>query len=98
MGVRIAPAAPIFDCHSKEAAMSETPPRYRTLDRPGPGLATIREPDGWVLLWALTRRPTHSRRCAQCGVIAGLSYRPSIYRGKDTPRLCPSSVEGVEEA
>jgi hypothetical protein len=30
--------------------MSETPPRYRTLDRPGPGRATIREPDGRVAL------------------------------------------------
>ncbi|HEY8600665.1 MAG TPA: hypothetical protein VIL85_19670 [Thermomicrobiales bacterium] len=75
--------------------MSETLPRYRTLDRPGPGLATIREPDGLVALWSLTRVATHSRRCAQCGAIAGLSYRPSIQRGKDTPRLCRPCVEGA---
>jgi hypothetical protein len=33
--------------------MRETPSRYRTLERPGPGLATIEEPDGRVALWAL---------------------------------------------
>jgi hypothetical protein len=74
--------------------MSEPPPRYHTLDRPGPGLATIAEPDGRVLLWSLSFRSTHNRPCAQCGVQGGRIYRPSIYRGKDTPCLCRPCVEG----
>jgi len=75
--------------------MTETSPRYRTRDRPGPGLATIEEPDGRVMLWTLNRRAIHPRPCAQCGAMAGRNYRPSIYRDKATPRLCRPCVEGT---
>ncbi len=78
--------------------MGETPPRYRTLDRPGPGLATIREPDGRVMLWSCVLRGRRFRPCAQCGVVAGQTYRPSIARGRDTPRLCRPCVEGVADS
>lgn len=44
--------------------MSETPPRYRTRDRPGPGLATIAEPDGREVLWVLNRGERHRATCA----------------------------------
>ena len=77
--------------------MSATPPRYRTLDRPGPGLATIREPDGRVALWSLNLRKVQPQPCAQCGLRAGRNYRPSINRGKGTPRLCRPCVEGEQD-
>ncbi len=75
--------------------MSETPPRYRTRDRPGPGLATIQEPDGRVALWTLNRRAINTARCARCGAAAGRHYRPSVARDRDAPRLCRPCVEGV---
>jgi len=77
--------------------MSETPPRHRTRDRPGPGLATIEEPDGRVALWSLNLRGTHPRPCAQCGVIAGRNYRPADTHGRSGRglRLCRPCVEGV---
>ena len=77
--------------------MSETPPAYRTLARPGPGFATIQEPDGRVALWSLNRRGTHPWPCVQCGVIVGRNYRPAnpYGRGKDSPRLCRPCVEGT---
>ena len=79
--------------------MGETPPRYRTLDRPGPGLATIREPDGRVELWSRTMNGSTIRTCVQCGVATGLFYRPSLYRrAQETPRLCRPCVEGDENA
>ncbi len=78
--------------------MGETPPRYRTLDRPGPGLATIREPDGRVALWSLNLRKVQPQPCAQCGMVAGRTYHPSIKRVKDNPRLCRPCVEGVPDA
>ncbi len=75
--------------------MTETPPRYRTLDRPGSGLATIREPDGRVALWSCVLQGNKMRMCAQCGATVGRFYRPSLNRGKDTPRLCRPCVEGT---
>ncbi len=80
--------------------MTATPPRYRTLARPGPGLATIREPDGRVALWSLNRRGSHPWPCVQCGVIAGRNYRPAhpYGRGQGTQRLCRPCVEGVTDA
>ncbi len=77
--------------------MRETPSRYRTLARPGPGLATIAEPDGRVALWALNLGAIRPRTCAQCGALAGRNYRPSIARLTDDPRLCRSCVEGVAD-
>lgn len=74
--------------------MTDTPPRYRTLAHPGPGLATIAEPDDRVALWSLNLRGTHPRPCAQCGAFAGRNYRPSIARLTDDPRLCRPCVEG----
>ena len=78
--------------------MTATPPRYRTRDRPGPGLATIQEPEGRVRLWSSVRQANKVRTCAQCGALVGWFYRPSLYRGKDTPRLCRACVEGAHEA
>jgi len=79
--------------------MGETPPRYRTLDRPGPGLATIAEPDGRVGLWSRTMRGGTIRTCSRCGVATGLFSRPSLYRkAQDTPRLCRPCVEGTARA
>jgi hypothetical protein len=75
--------------------MSETSPRYRTRDRPGPGLATVEEPDGWVRLWALNWRGNRPQPCAQCGALAGQNYRPSVARANTAPRLCRPCVEGV---
>jgi hypothetical protein len=79
--------------------MSETSPCYRPLDRPGPGLATIAEPDGRVALWSLNLRALHPRTCAQCGVVAGRNYHPanSYGRGTGAPRLCRACVEGAAE-
>ncbi len=77
--------------------MTATPPRYRTLDRPGPGLALIAEPDGRVMLWALTLRGTKRYACSQCGVVSGWHYHPSLKRGKGGPRLCCPCVEGTPE-
>jgi hypothetical protein len=77
--------------------MTETPPRYRTLDRPGPGLATIQEPDGRVTLWSLNLRAHYPRTCAQCGALAGRNYRPTLGRRTDHPRLCRPCVEDVAE-
>ena len=79
--------------------MSETP-RYRTLARPGPGLALIAEPDGREALWSLNRRGVHPMPCAQCGAVAGRNYRPAYAggRGKGTPRLCRPCVEGAPRA
>ena len=73
--------------------MTEPPPRYRTLDRPGFGLATIAEPTGRVALWTLVRRGSKTRRCAGCGTTVTRYYRPSLYRGKGEPRLCRPCVE-----
>lgn len=75
--------------------MSATPPCFRTLDRPGPGLATIAEPDGRVVLWSLNRPAIRPRPCAQCGTIAGRNYRLSdaYRRGARVPRLCRPCVE-----
>jgi hypothetical protein len=75
--------------------MREPPSRYRTLDRPGPGRATIAEPDGRVALWTLNLRAIYPRTCAQCGVLAGRNYRPSLARHKEDPRLCRACVEGL---
>ncbi len=75
--------------------MSETPPRYRTLARPGPGFATIEEPDGRVMLWSCVLQGNKVRACAQCGAPVGWFYRPSLNRGKDSPRLCRPCVEGA---
>jgi hypothetical protein len=77
---------------------TETPPRYRTLARPGPGLATIVEPDGRVRLWSLNRRATRPMPCARCGALAGRNYRPAVARAGAAPRLCHCCVEGVPSA
>ena len=73
--------------------MTETALGYRTRDRPGPGLATIQEPEGRVMLWSRTMQGSTIRTCIQCGMATGLFYRPSIYRDKATPRLCRPCVE-----
>ena len=78
--------------------MTETPPAYRTRDRPGPGLARIEEPDGPVTLWSLNLSARFPRPCARCGAVVGRTYHPSITRGRDTPRLCRPCVEGDENA
>jgi hypothetical protein len=80
--------------------MTATPPRYRTLDRPGPGLATIQGPDGRVALWSLNLRGNHARPCVQCGVVAARNYRPGYAGGRSrgSPRLCSPCVEGVTDA
>jgi hypothetical protein len=79
--------------------MSETPPRYRTLDRPGPGLATIEEPDGRVTLWSLDLRAGRFRPCARCGTLATRMYhRMGAQHDKaKRPRLCRPCVEDVAE-
>jgi len=78
--------------------MTETALGYRTRDRPGPGLATIEEPDGRVMLWSLNLRKAHATPCAQCGALAGRNYRPPLPRGPGSPRLCRPCVEGTQEA
>ena len=73
--------------------MPPSPPRYRTLDRPGSALAMIAEPDGREALWSLNRRGSQLRRCAQCGVLDAQMYRPALVRGPAGPYLCRPCVE-----
>lgn len=77
--------------------MTETAPRYRTLARPGPGLALIEEPDGRVALWSRTLRGNNRRACVECGAVTGRFYRPAnpYGRGPAGPRLCRPCVEGT---
>ena len=77
--------------------MSETPPRYRTLDRPGPGLATIQEPEGRSRLWSLNLRSGSPRPCASCGVVGTRMYHRAASHGRNkaAPRLCRLCVEGT---
>ncbi len=75
--------------------MTETPPRYRTLDRPGPGLALIAEPDGRQELWSLNQRGARLRLCAQCGTMTAQMYHPALVRGPHRPHLCRPCVEGT---
>ncbi len=79
--------------------MSETPPRYHTLARPGPGLATIQEPNGREELWVVNRVAGTSVTCAQCGVVVSRYYFPSNThrRTRGGPRLCRLCVEDVPE-
>ena len=80
--------------------MSTTPPRYRTLDRPGPGLARIAEPDGRVALWSLNLRGRRFRSCAQCGAVTTRVYHRAISQGRlqGRTRLCRACVEGAPAA
>ena len=68
---------------------------YRTIARPGPGLALIAEPDGRERLWARLRRVPRGSICANCGQPAVPGYRPSIAL-PDEPglRLCVACVLG----
>ncbi len=75
--------------------MTETPPRYRTLARPGPGLALLAEPDGRQELWSLNQRGARLRRCAQCGTMTAQLYHPALVRGPPRPHLCRPCVEGT---
>jgi len=77
--------------------MGETTPRYRTLDRPGPGLATIAEPDGREAVWALNQRGARLQLCAQCDVMDAQMYRPALVRGPAGPYLCRPCVEGTPD-
>lgn len=79
--------------------MTATPPRYRTLDRPSPGLAMIAEPDGRVALWALSLRGRRFRPCVQCGQVSSRTYHSVPGKGPiaDPRRLCRPCVEGVAE-
>jgi hypothetical protein len=78
--------------------MGETPPRYRTLRYPGPGLAPIAEPDGRVALWSRKRWALSPRTCAQCRALSLRHYRPSPNRGKDGPRPCRPCAEATAGA
>ena len=80
--------------------MTATPPRYRTLDRPSPGLATIAAPDGRVALWALNQRARRPAACAQCGAVSAWNYRPANphRRGKGDGCLCRPCVEDAPRA
>lgn len=75
--------------------MAETPPRYRTVERPGPGLAAIAAPDGRVELWAVNQRARRPATCAQCGAVSIWNYRRSNphRRRKDDGCLCRACVE-----
>jgi hypothetical protein len=79
--------------------MSATPPHYRTLDRPAPGLATITEPDGREALWVLNRGERHRATCAQCGAVVPRYYYPSNThrRARNGARLCRPCVEDVQD-
>jgi len=76
--------------------MTETAPGYRTLARPGPGLALLVEPDGREELWVVNRVARKSATCAQCGAVVARYYYPSNThrRTRGGPRLCRPCVEG----
>ena len=75
----------------------ETPPRYRTVARPGPGLAMIAGPDGRATLWSLDLRASRARPCARCGTSATRLYHRASAHGptRDATRLCRPCVEGA---
>ncbi len=77
--------------------MTEPAPRYRILDRPGPGLALLAEPNGREELWVVNRVAGKSAICAQCGAVVARYYYPSNThrRTRGGPRLCRPCVEGV---
>ena len=75
--------------------MTAIPPVYRTLDRPGLGLAVIAAPDGLVRLWAVNRHASPWARCAQCGGDAAWHYRTPLAPARRGPHLCRPCVEGV---
>ena len=75
--------------------MTETPARYRILDRPGPDAALIEAPDGAITLWWLAELPIGVRRCAQCERRMWRFYRLLSGAGLAGPCLCRPCVEGT---
>jgi hypothetical protein len=68
---------------------------YRTIGRPGPGLALVAEPEGRERLWARLRRAQLARPCANCGRPAAPGYRPSIQSPREPcVHLCAACVLG----
>jgi hypothetical protein len=77
------------------AGTDEAQQGYRTIRRPGPGLAIIAEPDGRERLWARLRSARRTFVCANCGAPAAPGYRPSVPRaGEPGLRLCVACVVG----
>ena len=71
---------------------------YRTIGRPGPGLAVIAEPDGRERLWSRLRSARSTAICANCGRPAAPGYRPSLaVPGERGLRLCAACVLGDAE-
>jgi hypothetical protein len=69
---------------------------YRTIRRPGPGLAIIAEPGGRERLWARLRSARLTSICANCGRPATPGYRPSIALPDEQGlRLCAACVVGA---
>jgi hypothetical protein len=75
--------------------MTALPVAYRTLARPGLGLALIAAPDGRVQLWAVNRHASPWAVCAQCGAAAAWHYRTPLAPARRGPHLCRPCVEGA---